>query len=574
MPNEYGELDFIVDLGKILTSAYGEDVTKSIHDAIQYAAQGGDFVLNDDHLSEENNISQNPAFFKTGMWHAVYGRGSSSNVEERPIGWPTNPNGTLAGTGRLVVFGWNGDSAITNTNVVQMVFERNNNRVWWRIGQGKENDAYTWGGWYPVSSFEARRQLTSSDNLDNEEFCHSGLWTAYVSDPNANPPREDRPQNWPEVAPGVKAPTGRLIVFGNESNPRSTAPMGRIQMVITRNYHQIWWRIGRESSNAAEGGSSGPLAGWGNWAPINSSGVYGTYVALGASTTKGQTSGDGTSSHPYPFYVGAMGGLGVRNLAVGDTGVILRHDGTDNDQPDYDAAENKNNYMDIITDPSNAAFFAAADLITLNIGVNDYTLVAPGTATDARTVYQGLIGSINDYLPYDRNMTYAQLKTYTVLGAWNFIIKYLAEQFPKAQLMGVRLPSLPPKRPKLENNQVTFQNRDSQYYLDILLSYGADHSSDRYKAAWTDYKRAVYNEEFVPLITELLGNLNVPIANPNPTWLNGWTNYRELEVPSLITRTSEHKDSDKYYAYPHPRKLAYENYSRATAAAILAKFHN
>ena len=178
--------DFNNDLARIINSAYGEEVTQSIHDAILFANSSDQYGFKyNGFLHENDDISANTNFWQTGMWMCVHPRAnySDNNEDGIPIGWPVKQDGTTAGSGRLIVFG--SDSTSSTANKVQMVMVRNDSEVYWRIGQGSS----TWSDWRPISSFESKGTLSSSDDLNNVKFCRSGMWSAYIASSSSDSQR-------------------------------------------------------------------------------------------------------------------------------------------------------------------------------------------------------------------------------------------------------------------------------------------------------------------------------------------------------------------------------------------------
>lgn len=161
-------------------------------------------------------------------------------------------------------------------------------------------------------------------------------------------------------------------------------------------------------------------------------------VAIGASTTSGTIKDYGDepgdeSSHdptiyPWPEYTASVLNMGCINLGWGTTGFLYRG-----------SSGNRENFMDRVY--NNADAMEKASVVVIHFGYgNDY---AKGDAA-----YSLPIGSYTDYYPYDEegyhptgngkaDLTTMINKGVTLMGALNWIIKWISEHYPHAQIIPI-----------------------------------------------------------------------------------------------------------------------------------------
>ena len=240
------------------------------------------------------------------------------------------------------------------------------------------------------------------------------------------------------------------------------------------------------------------------------------YVAIGASTLTGAITGQSNhSKYVYPFYVGKYGNFKVTNLAVGGTDFIAR------------VGSGYNNYMDVITDPANQSTFESADLITINIGGNDYN------EYDSTGDH---IGAWDDYYAFERGTSSSTLHSdATKAGAANFCLYYIARHFPHAQIMMVLAP-VPPGGTSFatpSGNKMVYTpaanaiaSHDNKVYFDLVY------------------------EVFQPLCE----HARIPLIDARHQMF-----------------TAYHNGADKYSGV-HPLEDEYPQYSIPVAAMILAQY--
>ena len=457
-------------------------------------------------------------FYRGGMW-------TCKEASNKPVGWADD-----AGIGKLVVFG----SYTSNTRAMkkQLIFTYSPNEIYHRMGTSDG-----WTDWAKLTSTSGgemiyRGQMTSS--MDCDAILNTGFWTA-------------GPSGYPANYPGVGY--GKFISFGGDDGATTIAM--KVQFVVKANSQEVWFRTGRTSAvwsqwfQIGQGGGGGGGSG---------TGLSSIYCALGASTTEGVVVGGTNTSRPYPWYVKQIGGFtSLYNYAQGGTGVIDR---------DSLHADAKDNMMDIVNINKNT--LATADLITINIGLNDrHAFDWSGyTIDEFEDAIKPYIGDENDYFPYyfatmytsdtAQKAAYAQALynscgsgSFTVAGAWNYMLKYLAENAPNAQVVLVRALKDPYTLPlgTVTNNVISWTARDFAYWKT------QSSRSQCMKIKWSEAVNAV--------VTKIAANLNIPIVDPNPAYMTPWTDY-----------------STKYSGQSHPTRTGYDNYGRAIAATILTKFHN
>lgn len=247
---------------------------------------------------------------------------------------------------------------------------------------------------------------------------------------------------------------------------------------------------------------------WFNFSPSGANDMT-NYVAIGASTTVGGTGTGQFTSRPYPSWVGDMGNFTVTNLARGGTDFVARG-GSDNTLP---------NYMDVVTDPDNRELLEAADLITVWVGIND-------------NGYGIVNGEADDYYAYQGTETFAELRrNATKAGAMNFVIKYVSEHFPRAQLMFVVGPRCP------------------LFYPTATISNG--------KVVYTPSQNQ-YSQQAAALAKQVCAAANVPVADASDAFGTVWNVSQKFEAA----------------ANKHPTLQDYDQYDKAIAAAIVAKYRN
>lgn len=330
-----------------------------------------------------------------------------------------------------------------------------------------------------------------------------------------------------------------------------------------------------------------------------------SYVAFGASTVTAASAGN-----KYPYYVGKMGNFATTNLAVGGTDFISRTSGYDN-------------VMDLLTNGENAAILKDADLITINVGANDYTMYVKSRFAANPDYEHTYIGQPYDYYPYNKNSrpTEASLRdNCTKAGAANFIIKYCADNYPKAQLMFIiSPPSVGQTRQANADYQaytytlsdsgttetltkkkvvkVTLMDGREMLYADnphakgwyertssTVFSVSTDTVADKTKRYYTrtgtspdyTYTEIVdveYGKCYVELVNDMMRKLckraKVPLIDCTDMFTSAF-----YDASADRENPSKYRDDRDDHPGVHPTVAAYEQYSKAVAAAILAKYRN
>jgi len=344
-------------------------------------------------------------------------------------------------------------------------------KCYYRYGRISEGVAQ-WSRWAQVLT-SALNTIGASTDLNDYTGLEMAFWNGA------------KPINSPDTAT-----VGRIICFGSSSETTTT----KVQLAITST--GAYYRIGTSPSA------------WGAWQDFGKVAEKKKYVAIGASTTVGRDGSGNTAERPYPWWVGVIGNFEVHNLAVSGTDFVQRGSaGT--------------NYMDVLTSSANAALLSDADLITVWMGTNDADI--------------NPLGVYDDYYAFTPSVSTEDLYAdCTKAGAMNFIIKYVSENFPKAQLMFV----LGPKSP--------------------LFSRTATVTGSKvvYTAAASPYA-----ENMATLARQVCSAANVPLADASESFGTVWN------------KTAKYNDASATAAL-HPRLDEYDQYGRNIAAAICAKYHN
>lgn len=585
-------------LTRILEAVYGEDVRGSIHDAIAAINTALDSAIGRQMYTVDNTLTTSGAgadaktvgdkalwlrgaidgetdlndLITSGIWYVSYG------TSPLPGHWPFE-NGV---SGRLIVFGSSSETYSTKAQIAI-----SGTQMAWRYG----TSFTAYGDWHVIASEDTSLRFASATSqAEAAVYDHAaanlpvpslarvyfggnvmtdcpGSWSAvayiltigvatrtqimlFPSSGNIyartwTPETEEAPTTFPMIL-GLSRFDGHreevdlisYAYFKPASEPFDLADMP-VNSIFTGNPSRFdpgenfTWSLGGSTSYTVTCAGNGQSAMriytvssvsrreefrgyklpsseeivWFNFSPSGTSDMT-NYVAIGASTTQGG-SGDGRwTARPYPSWVAAMGGFSVTNLAKGGTDFVCRM-----------AAGTSQNYMDVITDPENRDLFLEADLITVWVGINDQDV---GVET----------GEPDDYYEFTGSETYEALKqNCTKAGAMNFVIKYVSEHFPRAQLMfviGPRSPRFYPT-PSISAGKITYTPSENQY-----------------------------SQEVAALAKAVCAAANVPVADASDTFGTVWN------VGAKFTASSN----------KHPAYEDYDQYDKAIAAAIVAKYRN
>ena len=328
--------------------------------------------------------------------------------------------------------------------------------------------------------------------------------------------------------------SGTISVLGAVTPTNKT--LYRVQNVYGYNGEHVW-RMGKTGNT------------WGSWIYEKTTRL--NYVAIGPSTTAGVvTDGDhnSISATPDPWWTGQFGNFNMTNLSVGGTDFIRRDiTGT---APNYSV---KPNYMDVITDPANASVLAAADLITVTVGSNDYAM-SIGQRPGTNEYYYGgdtldldlFFGNDTDFWNYKWSDSRTEAATRSDLygvctraAAVNYVIYYISTQFPQAQLIFLLSPGGPRGLASATLPSLTTTEKM------LTITYGQT------PAYGTWFGRV--REQLV----RICNNNHVPIADASKLFTTVWNAATKF---GGVTS--------------HPAKEYADQYYRAIAAAYLATYRN
>ena len=213
-------------LSNIQNAKYGREVRGSIYQAL--AAMNAECEATVNYKGYLVSTDDIDTFTSTGIWENLTASGDV-------IHWPSD-----VGKGLLVVYGRDSEGIPYK---VQYIYEVNTNKVYHRTGTGTSG----WSAWIceqdlinDEGTVAYRRVLTSSDDINDEEFCSPGIWEKVgISGDVAH---------WPENA--------RLGLLVTEGRPSDSAAF-KTQSVISLSDNTIYHR-------------AGTTGGWGSWKSENS----------------------------------------------------------------------------------------------------------------------------------------------------------------------------------------------------------------------------------------------------------------------------------------------------------------